>query len=351
MKIPRNPFIRLTIVAVFAITGLLLLNLTSASTFIAHSEAESGARSSAAASLVANPQASGGSAVRFGDLSTPPPPEPGNSLLVPAATFTKHANLRYSDASQRLLLDLYTPNHNGPLPLIVFIHGGSWVSGSKDECLAAKDLGNGTFMNRGYAVACINYRLSGEAIYPAQIIDVKASIRWLRANATTYKLFTPKIAVWGSSAGGHLAALAGTTKGMQQYEVGANLQLSSQTAAIVDYFGPTDLENTEQNQVDPKGYANVLKLLGGDGPDLDERARAASPVTYVTPDDSPFLIMHGTADRIVPYSQSVLLDQKLREAGVSTQLTTIQGAGHGSPEFVTPARLDAVSKFFDSHIR
>lgn len=341
------------VAAVFAVTGLVALNLTTAAAPAVSSEAEAGNLSNASGvSVGTDPLASGGTFVKFGNLNMPPPPPPpsGSSLLKPVMSFTKQANLRYSTASPRLLLDLYLPDHNEVKPLIIYIHGGFWSAGSKDECLPAKDLGNRTFMHRGYAVACINYRLTDEAIYPAQIEDVKASVRWLRANATTYKLYSDKISVWGSSAGGHLTALAGTTGGVAAYDRGENMQHSSTVQAIVDYFGPADL-TADLSGVDPKGISAMLKLLGGDGPDLDARKRAASPTTYITADDPPFYIVHGDRDRLVPLNQSQILHQRLQQAGVGTQLTVIPGAGHGGLQFVEPARLDAISRFLDMNLR
>lgn len=274
------------------------------------------------------------------------------SLLTPATSFTKHSNLRYSDASTRLLLDVYTPNKTtpGPTPLIVFVHGGSWRTGNKDSCMPAKDFGSGTFMNRGYAVACINYRYSTEAIYPAQIQDVKASIRWLRANADTYNIYAGKIAIWGVSAGGHLAALAGTTSDITSYDVGNNLQFSSKVDAVVDYYGPTDLVDGNTGP-GTKTYENTLKLIGGDGSDFNVRAAAASPTTYVTSDDTPFHIVHGTKDSVVPIRQSHLMNNKLKESLVSSELIAITGAGHGGTAFTTATRFDAISKFLDSLLR
>lgn len=339
------------VVTVFALGGLAALSMGSAATYVANVEAENG-RVNGPATVVSDPLASGGSAVTFKSAVTPPPSPTGGSLLKPARSFTKYANLRYSDTSSRLLLDLYIPDHDSIKPLVVYVHGGYWANGSKDECPPAKGDGNDTMMQQGFAVACINYRLSDEAIYPAQIQDVKASIRWLRANAATYGLFAGNIGIWGGSAGGHLAALAGTTSDVAAYDTGANLQYSSKVAAVVDYFGPVDLVGLSKNPaIDPRSTQNAYKFLGGDGPDFDVRARAASPSTYVSPGDSPFYIVHGDRDRIVPHTESILLDRLLTQSGVSSRLVIIPGAGHGGSVFLTPERLDAAVKFLDLYVR
>lgn len=350
-RLRRSISLPIVIAAAFVIAGITALSLTGATTHISYYEAEAGSRSDPAkVSVGSDPEASDGAFVTFGGVDTPPPPPVGGSLLKPAKTFTKRADLRYSNASPRLLLDLYLPDHDSAKPLIAFIHGGGWVAGSKESCFPAENHGRGTFMHRGFAVACINYRLSGEASYPAQIEDVKASIRWLRANATKYGLYGDKVAVWGESAGGHLAALAGTTSDIKQYDKGDNLQFSSAAQAVVDFFGPSDLTNSDQPGEDPKDNALVVKLLGGAGPDLEARARAASPVTYVTADDAPFHIVHGDQDRIVPLSQSRLLDKILTQAKVSSDLHIIAGMGHGGQQLNEPARLDAIASFLDLYI-
>jgi acetyl esterase/lipase len=333
------------VASLFAIGGYTLINLSNAASSSKSIEAETGTLDSKAhASIVRSAQASGGAYVRFGNRAA--------SLLKPATSFTKHADLRYSDASPRLLLDLYTPNHDGLKPLIVYLHGGAWIAGSKNDCLPVNDAGPKAFLHRGFAVACINYRYSTEAIYPAQIIDVKASIRWLRSQAAAYKLYDGKIAIWGASAGGHLAALAGTTGDIKQYDVGANLAYPSTVDAVVDYYGPTDLVTLRHDPtLDPGLYQSGMLFLGGDGPDIDERAKAASPTTYIDSLDAPFYIAHGTQDNLIPVSQGKLLDQKLKAAGVASTLDVINGAGHGGAPFVESGRLDAIARFLDQAIR
>lgn len=292
---------------------------------------------------------------------SPSTPPTGGVQLTPATSYTTHANLRYSNASDRLQLDLYVPNTSTVKPVIIYIHGGGWNSGSKDQyCTPATKFGStpttSTFMNRGYAVACINYRLSTEAPFPAQIEDIKSAIRWLRANASQYKLGS-KIGVWGSSAGGHLAAMAGTTGDVSQFDKGQNLQHSSRVQAVVDEFGPTDLAawaNTpggnpphSQNQL---RYSMVGRLIGAEVLSAPDKARAANPITYVTADDPPFDIFHGDNDPIVPTNQSQLLDQALKKSGVKSTLTIVPSADHPPKQTYQAARLDAVARFFGANL-
>ncbi|MBA3724069.1 MAG: carbohydrate binding domain-containing protein [Candidatus Levybacteria bacterium] len=277
----------------------------------------------------------------------------GRSLLKPATTYTTYGNLRYSNASPRLLLDLYVPDSGGPAPLIIYVHGGSWSTGSKDKsCLIKQQAPN--MIYKGFAVACINYRLLDEASFPAQIEDVKGAIRFLRANAATYKIYGNKIGIWGSSAGGHLSALAGTIGGVTQYDTGLNLGVSSSVQAVVDDFGPTDfLAFAQTPGIQPTQVALGTRLLGCDilSPECEDEARAASSVTYVTPDDPPFSILHGTKDNTVPLSQSQLLYDALRAKNVPVNFTIVQGMGHGGLPTYAPARIEELSTFFDLLLR
>ena len=149
-----------------------------------------------------------------------------------------HRDLAYvADGHERHKLDLFVPEKaDGPLPLIIWVHGGGWQNGSKDGCPPLR----GGYAGRGYAVASINYRLSQHAPFPAQIEDCKAATRWLRAHAREYNLDPNRFGVWGSSAGGHLVALLGTSGDVKAFEVGANLDQSSRVQAVCDYYGPTD---------------------------------------------------------------------------------------------------------------
>jgi acetyl esterase/lipase len=262
-----------------------------------------------------------------------------------------HRDLTYSTkAHERHKLDLYLPEKTDhPAPLIIWIHGGGWQNGSKENCLPLRQ----GWIERGYAIASINYRLSSHAIFPAQIEDCKAAIRWLRANAATYQIDPAHFGVWGSSAGGHLAALVGTSGEVKAFDVGDHLDQSSSVQAVCDYYGPTDFKAF----VTHPGYENHSTatsaeslLLGGTVKQKPDQATAANPITYVTPDDPPFLIVHGDKDPIVPLQQSELLYNSLKAAKRSVHFHTIQGAAHGQG-FEGPEILPMVQAFFDLHLK
>jgi acetyl esterase/lipase len=233
----------------------------------------------------------------------------------------------------------------GPLPVIIWIHGGGWQNGSKDGC---PPLRNG-YTQRGYAVASINYRLSGHAVFPAQIEDCKAAIRWLRAHAQEYHLDPQRFGVWGSSAGGHLVALVGTSGDVKAFDVGPNLDQSSRVQAVCDYFGPTDFTvfvSTPGYESHATASSPEAKLIGGAVMENKEKAARANPITYVSKDDPAFLIVHGDKDPLVPLNQSQLLYDALKRAGVSVHFHTIKGAGHGQG-FGGPEIELVVAAFFD----
>jgi acetyl esterase/lipase len=255
-------------------------------------------------------------------------------------------------ANPRQRLDLYLPKSRGSdkLPVIVFFHGGGWMQGNKSDG-AGRLL---PFVRSGhYAGVSAGYRLSSEAPWPAQIHDAKAAIRWVRANGARYGLDTGHIGVWGRSAGGHLALMLGTSGDVPALEgdLGPYPGVSSKVAAVANFFGvsellaiigqPSDLDRTRAN-------APEAMLIGGPLPENREKAKAASPVTYITPHDPPVLTVHGTADSTVPYDQAVRLDAALRKAGVPSYFVTVDGGGHGN--FGTAAS-DRVEAFFDKYLR
>lgn len=261
-----------------------------------------------------------------------------------------HRDLAYrADGHERQKLDLYLPEKTDrPVPLLIWIHGGGWQGGSKENALPLRQ----GWLERGYAIASINYRLSSHAVFPAQIEDCKAAIRWLRANAPKYRIDPARFGVWGSSAGGHLAALVGTSGDVKSLDVGEHLDQSSRVQAVCDYYGPTDFHAF----VSRPGYENHANptspeslLLGGTVKEKPELARAANPITYVTPDDPPFLIVHGDQDPVVPLQQSELLYHALKSAQRSVHFHTIHGAGHGQG-FDGPEVLPMVQRFFDQHL-
>jgi len=240
------------------------------------------------------------------------------------------------------ILDIYLPDQKtAPRPLMVWIHGGGWCSGDK-----ALPPGLG-LLSRGYVVASINYRLSSEALFPAQIFDCKAAIRFLRAHALEFGVNPDRIGVWGDSAGGQLASLLGTTNGCQQYEgIEGIIGSSSDVQAVCDWFGPSDfLQATDWSGA---GGRAVNLLLGGSPLTSSRVARFASPAAQVGRGKLvPFLIMHGDQDRMVPLHQSQELFERLAGAGVSVRLIVVPHSGHGYGWFRNRDDLATVYEFFD----
>jgi len=231
---------------------------------------------------------------------------------------------------ERHKLDLYLPPHEEPLPLVVWVHGGAWRKGDKGS-----PRGLDRLLEAGFAVASINYRLSQHAQFPAQLEDCKAAIRWLRAHAGDYGYDPDRIGIWGGSAGGHLVALVGTTAANRQFDVGPHQDVSSAVQAVCVWFGPTDFSKMDEQAGERGPFQHDAAdspesvLIGGPVQEHPARVQAANPVTYVTPEAPPFLIMHGDQDFLVPVGQGELLDQALRKVGAEVTFEVIKGAGHG----------------------
>jgi acetyl esterase/lipase len=286
--------------------------------------------------------------------SAQPPDGPEPSLSLPENVRVEK-DLNYAGTrNPRQALDLVLPraNRSGkPLPMIVIIHGGAFRAGNKSMGLreAAGFAGTGD-----YAAATINYRLSGEATWPAQIHDCKAAIRWLRANAAKYGLDPDRIGVIGASAGGHLAAMLGAGGGVAALEgdLGPHTGVSSRVKCVVDLFGPSDLLAMADypSRIDHNApHSPESELIGGALPEHKDAARAASPITYISHDDPPFLIFHGTEDPLVPFNQSERLTEALKAAGVSCAFVRVIDASHG--DFRSPEVGRRVRQFFDKHLR
>lgn len=261
---------------------------------------------------------------------------------LPANT-AEYRNLSYGSHKDRNNLDLFVPKSDTPLPLILWVHGGGWSAGSKEGDNPAMRL-----LDKGYAVASTNYRLSQHAAFPAQIEDVKAAVRFLRANAKKYNLDPDHFGAWGASAGGHLVALLGTTGDVKAFDTDSNKDVSSRVQAVIDFFGPTDLLKLSP----PNATDNpITKLLGGATGEKKELGMKANPITHITKDDPPFLIVQGDDDKLVPASQSELLDEALKKAGVECELVIIKGAGHGGAQFGTKEMYDKYLAFFDKNLK
>jgi acetyl esterase/lipase len=227
-----------------------------------------------------------------------------------------------------------------PMPVLVWIHGGAWMGGSRDSGI---DL-LAPFAARGYFCASIEYRFSQEALFPAQIEDCKCAVRFLRAKASEYHIDPERIGVWGASAGGHLVALLGTSGHVKELEgKGGWADQSSRVQAVCDFCGPTDFPTWGE-----AAHPAVLKLLGGTVSEKKELAAKASPVTYVTKDCPEFLIIHGDKDTTVPVNQSELLRDALRKAGTNVTLTVVKDGGHVFP--VTTEMKKQINDFFDKNL-
>ncbi|MFC1612441.1 alpha/beta hydrolase fold domain-containing protein [Patescibacteria group bacterium] len=239
-------------------------------------------------------------------------------------------NLEYARQGDRaLLLDIYLPKgEKDPLPVIVWIFGGVWMWGDKTECPAE------IFVEHGYAVACINYSYMTQATFPEQLYEAKSAIRWIRANASLYQFDSERIGVFGESSGGHLAALLGTTCGVEKLEGDIGVTgYSSCVDAIVEWFGPLEFIeiNKDRSTDNPyKKFRMVTEVyLGGSLRAVLENAHLATPKEHVTPDDAPFYILHGEEDEWIPVTQPKALHQALQEAGVESHLEIIEGMMHG----------------------
>jgi acetyl esterase/lipase len=273
------------------------------------------------------------------------------AVSLPNGTRAERDLVYVEGGHDRQTLDLFLPaTPNGPVPLIVWVHGGGWQNGSKENCLALRS----GFLERGYAVASLNYRLSQHAVFPAQIEDCKAAIRWLRAHAGEYGLDPARFGAWGSSAGGHLVALLGTSGDVKTFDVGAHLDQSSRVQAVCDYFGPTDfiaLAKARDSRRPATDLSPESKLIGGLVLDHPDKVAAANPITYVSADDPPFLIVHGDQDPLVPLAQSQLLFEAMKKSGLGVHFHTLRGAAHGGPGFSTAEVETLVADFFEDRLK
>jgi acetyl esterase/lipase len=275
----------------------------------------------------------------------------------------KFLNERYAQQSPAQALDIYLPETgDGPFPVILAIHGGAFMGCDKADLQVAPMLGG---LQRGYAVVSINYRLSGEAQFPALVHDAKAAVRWLRAHAERFKLDPTRIAAWGGSAGGYQSLMLGVSAGVPELEdlsMGCAEQ-PSHVQAVVDWFSPVNF-GTMDAQLEKNGLLAAVGmrhnepdspeaiLLGGPITSLPERVRQANPETYLHADMPPFLIQHGDLDPIIPVQQSIDLAARLASllgpANVTFEI--IPGAAHGDPLFETEENVNRVLDFLDERL-
>ena len=268
--------------------------------------------------------------------------------LVPRGT-TVHRDLAYvTNGHARQKLDLYLPKGVERPPLMILVHGGGFKEGDKREENVAQ------WLVEGYAVASINYRYSWDAVFPAQVEDCKAAVRWLRANAAKYGYDRERFGALGSSAGGYLVTMLGTTGGTTKFDVGENLDVSSGVQAVADRYGPIDFLQMDAHRlpgapVNNKPDSPLSELIGGTLQDHRDKGESANPINYITKDCPPFFIVHGDGDLLVPHHQSELLAAALAKAGVPVTLYTVKGGGHGG--FDDPIAETVVREFFARHLK
>lgn len=281
-----------------------------------------------------------------------------NDEFTESTAGSKLSDIAYADLSSAQRMDIYLPEGTGPFPVVVLIHGGAFKMGDKGmEASNAAAL-----VAKGIAAASINYRLSGEARYPAQIEDCKAAVRFLRANAAKYNLNPDKIGSWGASAGGNLSSLLGTTSGVSELE-GASLgnsSYSSKVIASVDWFGPINFL-TMDAEASALGFtintnsasSPESQLIGAAVQTVPEKVAKANASTYITTDDAAFFIQVGSMDHNIPYTQSLNFYNALKPVKGAENVTyeLLEGAGHGGSQFSSSANLAKVVAFFEKYLK
>jgi acetyl esterase/lipase len=245
-----------------------------------------------------------------------------------------------------LQLDLAMPRGDGPFPAVICIHGGGWQGGKRQDLSKTIEI----LAGRGYVAVSPTYRLVPAAQFPGQIEDVKAAVRWLRANASTYKVDADHIGALGYSAGAHLACLLGTTHKDDGLEgAGGNPDQSSRVQAVVSFFGPTDLTRNDWTEDVEKRF--LVPFLGDTIKNKPEAYKKASPVTFVTKDAPPFLFFHGDKDPLVHSNQSTILAEKLEKEGVSAKVVIVEGEGHGWAGKKLQDSIERMVKFLDENLK
>ena len=272
-----------------------------------------------------------------------------------AGTYTTTTGLEYARiGNDSLQLDLRIPDGNGPWPVIVYLHSGAWITGDRTGGPVVRQA------TRGYAVASIDYPLAPQYIWPSQIEACKAAVRWLRANAARFNLDPSRIGVYGTSAGGHLAAMLGTTANRPEFEgleLG-NPQFSSAVKVVVDLYGPVELLKIDEQKLPCYGNLSANSplmppslLMGCPIQECKDKTETSNPINYITPDDPPFLIMQGLLDCLTPWRQSQDLYNALVAKGVSARLVILPTAQHADKQFDDPQYQKIVDDFLDQNLR
>ena len=276
----------------------------------------------------------------------------------------KFLDMPYASTSPAQKLDIYLPDEgDGPFPVFVSIHGGAFMGCDKADMQVMPMLEG---LNRGYAVVAINYRLSGEAKFPALVQDAKAAVRWIRASAPRHGFDRNRIAAWGGSAGGYQATMLGVSAHvleLQDPSLG-NADQPCHVQAVVTWFGPTDFLKMDEYLIE-RGLTSLpgmehnaadspeSLLLGQKITEVPGRVKAANPETYITTDSPPFFIQHGVQDPVVPVQMSIHLAAKLEQVigKDKVRLELLESAGHGDPQFETPENVKKVLDWLDQHLK
>jgi acetyl esterase/lipase len=290
---------------------------------------------------------------------------PAGALSAPVITPTL-SNIVYANTSSAQVLDLYMPEGTGPFPLVVNIHPGGFFTGDKSMIPVTPTL---AMLAAGYAVASVNYRLSGEAPFPAAAQDVKAAVRFLRANAAKYHLNPDQIAAFGQSAGGNLASMLGTSSDIAAFDDPAlgNAGISSRVQAVINWFGPNDFSQMDEqakaqgcaasDQTHSAADSPESKYLGAAVPTVPELVKKANPMSYITPDDPPFFIQKGDQDCTIAIENTKMLADALSEAKMDVQYELLKGVGHGdgfgstTPVFESDANSQKLVDFLKAKLK
>lgn len=264
--------------------------------------------------------------------------------------------------NRAMKMDLLVPQVQEPMPAIVFVTGGGFINANKDSYIQERL----RLAEEGYVTASIEYRVAPTATFPEPLQDVKAAVRYLRAHAEQFRIDPDRIGIFGGSAGGYLAAMAGTTSGTRQFDAGDNLDQSSAVQAVADLYGVSDLTSIGADYSPEvqalhrtSGATEALWLKGspvfngraGGVQDYPEEAEAANPLRYISGATPPFLLMHGDRDTVVSPSQTEILHQALRAKGVDSTRYVVQGAAHGGVYWVQPEVLEIIVDFFNAHLK
>ncbi len=295
----------------------------------------------------------------------PPGPPPGGAGAPPKVITPTLTNIAYATASGTQMLDLYLPEGNEPFPVVINIHPGGFFTGDKDMVPGTPGK---AMLEAGYAIASINYRLSGEATFPAAVQDAKAAVRFLRANAAEYKLNPDKIAAFGQSAGGNLASMLGTSGNIAEFDDPSlgNAGISSRVQAVINWFGPNDFAVLDEqakaqgcsasDQTHSAADSPESKYLGAPVPTVPDLVNQANPITYITEDDPPFLVQKGDQDCTIAIENTKMLADALAAAGLDVRYDLLQGVGHGdgfgstTPVFESEENSQALVDFLNTKL-